>query len=96
MSGSQRLAGRNPIGSDAQISPKVIGDPNPERIAILFFDLVEAAKFESRSTGCLSLVESAHFVRLDLPIDVEAQLFIDIAIDGRPSEQRSKAKKNVA
>src|SRR5438876_6673697 len=76
--------------------PGIVDQSNAERVAVLLTNLSDAAEFEPRPAGGFGLVEAHFFVRLDLPLDVEPQFVIDLAVDRRSPEQRSESKEEVA
>jgi hypothetical protein len=71
--------------------PDTFDEAHTQRVAILLFDLIEAAELEARPANRLGTREPASDVRCDLPIEVKPELLVNLAFHLRAPEHPPRA-----
>ena len=80
----------------AQIAHDGLQPRGPAHIAARFFHLLDAAELEARAAQRRLVRHALPLVLLRLALDVEAELVVELLLDGGAREQRAQTIANVA
>src|SRR5206468_7573499 len=82
--------------SVAQIARDRLQPCDPAHIAARFFHLLDAAELEARAAPCRLLPHTVPLILLSFALDVEAELIVELLLDGGAREERAQTIANVA